>query len=417
MRIISDKKILLSWLWVVLFAISIFLVVPVGNTIQRFVSGNWGGEAFIYFVLSALAIALICILHFLIFKLKIKSASNYVWLFIIAVLYTYFILKLRNAPAEAIHFLEYGLLSFFLFRALIYSIRDKSIFFIATLFALMVGTFDEIFQWITPQRYWDFRDVGLNALSGGLFQLALWKVINPRIICEKIRLKSIKILSSIFAVCILFIGLCASNTPKRVYWYTNLIPGISFLKEEEAMSEYGDKYKDPEIGFFYSRLSIENLLEIDEMKSEYFSQILNASFNKDYGKFLKKYSSFNYPFLYELRIHVYCRDTYFAKARDSSDLNEKKKLYFVAHKENLILDKYFSKTIKKSVYAWDVDNINEAGTLIDKNKSYKSPVIANLITFFSERTLWICIFVILILLLTINLFLLFKEKQKKLTNI
>ena len=153
--------------------------------IQRFVYNNWGREVFGYFVLAVLFIGSISLLYYLIFKLKIRAPSNYIWLLSVAGLYVYFTLKLWKIPEEAIHFLEYGLLGFFLFRALIHNVKNKSIYFTATLFALLIGTFDEILQWITPQRYWGFRDVGLNGLSGGLFQLAIWKVVRPKIIYEK----------------------------------------------------------------------------------------------------------------------------------------------------------------------------------------------------------------------------------------
>ncbi len=68
-------------------------------------------------------------------------------------LYIFFMSKLWKAPEEAVHFLEYGLLGFFLFKALIYHTRDKSIYVTATFFALFVGTIDEILQWMIPLSY------------------------------------------------------------------------------------------------------------------------------------------------------------------------------------------------------------------------------------------------------------------------
>jgi len=131
---------------VVLCSILIFVTVPVAQTIQKVVSKNLGKSFFIYFVLSVLALAFMSLLYFLIFKLNVRSAPNYIWLFILTGIYSYFTLKLVKTPPEAIHFLEYGLLGFFLFKALKYHIRDKSIYFTATFFALFVGTFDEILQ-------------------------------------------------------------------------------------------------------------------------------------------------------------------------------------------------------------------------------------------------------------------------------
>jgi VanZ family protein len=404
MEIIPTKKVLLSWLGVVLCSITIFLIVPVALTIQKFVAKNFGKNTFIYFVLSIVAFVFLSLLYLLIFNLKVRSFSNYIWLFILAGLYFYFTLKLVKAPAEAIHFLEYGMLGFFLFRALKYHIKDKSIYLTGVLFCLLVGTFDEILQWVTPGRLWSFRDVGLNTLSGGLFQAALWKVVKPKIISEKISIKSIRIITSIFAVCLIVLGLCASNTPDRVAYYTNLISPLSFLQKEEPMSEFGYKLIDVDIGVFYSRFAPDKLEKTDNQQGEKYAQILNKSVNISY----KEISN---PFLYELRIHVFRRDTYFDRGNKTSDLNEKKEFYSIAYKENLILEKYFRQSIKKSIYAWGENSIKETEPLIDKRKPYKSPVSANLFTSFSEKTIWISILVLLSFLILINLILYFLKKQ------
>lgn len=404
-------------MWVVFCSIAIFLTVPVARTIQTFVAKKFGKEAFIYFFLSVLALAFMSLLYFLIFRLKIFSASNYIWLSVLTGIYAYFTLKLIKAPAEATHFLEYGLLGFFLFRALTNHIKDKSIYFTATLFSLIIGTFDETFQWITPGRFWSFHDVGLNTLSGGLFQVALWKVVKPKIISEKIRTESIKIFTSISAVCLVVLGLCASNTPKRVAHYTKLMPWLSFLKKEEPMSEFGYKYEDPEIGIFYSRLNPEDLLKTDNIKSEEYAQILNESVNKDYGQFLREYNPITDPFMHELRVHIFRRDRHFKKANKTSNLKEKKEFYLIAYKENLILKKYFTRSIKNSVYLWDKAKIGKLEGLIDKNKPYESPVSANLFTAFSEKTMWITIFALISFLVLINFIFVFKERQHNTINL
>jgi hypothetical protein len=381
----------------------------VARRIQRFVSDHWGRETFLYFVLIALAVACVILLYFLIFRLRIKSLSNYVWLFIVSNLYVYFTLKLKKVPEEAVHFLEYGLLSFFLFKALCCQVRDKSIYITATLFAFLIGTFDEILQWITPQRYWDFRDAGLNALSGGLFQLAIWKVIRPKIISEKFNAASLKIFSAIFASCLITLGLCVSNTPNRVYNYTRKIHFLSYLQKQETMSEFGYKYKDPEIGVFYSQLSPNSLKKIDEQRGNKYNLILNESVNKDYEQFLREYSPTTDPFMHELRLHIFRRNEHLDKARAASEPGEKKDSYFIAYKENLILQKYFTKSVEKSVYAWDENKIKEAEALIDKSQSYDSPVSNNLFTSFSEKSVWLSIFSLIFILLLINLIFTFKN--------
>ena len=398
-----NKKIYLSWLWVILCSVAIFVTIPIARTIQKYISSSWGRKSFIYFVLFVLLLGFFGLFYLLISKLKIRSGKNYVWLFVVTGLYVYFTLKLWDIPEEAIHFLEYGLLSFFLYKALIHHIKDKSIYFTATFFGILIGTFDEIIQWAIPQRVWNFDDVWLNGLSVGLFQLAIWKVVRPKILSEKFNAKSLKILTSISALCLIILGLCVSNTPQRVSAYTAKIPWLSFLQKEEPMSEFGYKYKDSEVGIFYSRLSPTRLKKTDELMGKAYAQILNESATKDYQQFLREYNPIVNSFLHECRIHVFRRDRYFKRANRASNLNTKRNYYFIAYKENLILQKYFTQTIENSIYHWGDSQIEKSGVIIEKEKSYESPVSANLFTSFTEKDIWLSIFALLSLLVLVNL--------------
>jgi len=175
-------------------------------------------------VLIVVGATFLTLLFFLLFRLKIRSATNYLWLVLVTALYIYFTLKLWNVPVEAVHFLEYGLLGFLLFWALRFQVRDKGIYLIAFLCGSLVGIFDEILQWMVPLRLWDIRDVGLNALSSGLVLIGLWKGIQPKGISSVIKGKSIRTLSLLLCINIILLGLCLSNTPKRISAYIKIFP-------------------------------------------------------------------------------------------------------------------------------------------------------------------------------------------------
>ncbi len=323
---------------------------------------------------------------------------------------------MRNSPVEVTHFLEYGLLSILLFRALNHHIKDKTIYLNAALIILLIGTLDEIIQWVIPGRVWNFKDVKLNVISGGLIQLTIWQVIGPKSVSKKVNKKSLRIFSATFACCLITLGLCVLNTPNRVYSYTNRIQWLSFLQKEEPMSEFGYKHKDPEIGVFYSRLSVKSLKKTDYLMGKQYSKILNESVNIDYGKFLREYSPITNPFMHELRVHIFRRYAYLKKGKSASRLKDKKGFYFIAYKENLILDKYFKNSIEKSVYRWNEDTLRESEALIDKGNYYESPVSANLFTSFSEKTLWIVIFFIIFILVVTNIIFPFIEKRRRLPH-
>ncbi|NIM91657.1 MAG: hypothetical protein GTO17_12000 [Candidatus Aminicenantes bacterium] len=392
----------LSWLWVFLCALAIFLVVPTARAIQSFVSARWGRPLFGYSVLFIIVSAFVILVYVLVFRLKIRSPSNYIWLSVVAGLYVYFTIRLWRAPEEAVHFLEYGLLGFFLFRALSFTIKDKTIYLAAILIGSLVGIFDEILQWIMPLRYWDLRDVGLNAFSVVLFQTALWKGIQPKIISEKIKSMSIRLVSSLLAANILLLGICMSNTPQRVARYTKLIPGLSFLQKEETMTEFRHKHRDPEIGVFYSRLSLEKLEKTDKERSFTYAQILKEWMEKDYENFLRDFSGSTHPFLHELRVHIFRRDKKYEAGLLAEDEKKKREALFIAYKENLILEKYFGRTFRKSEYKWTKEKTKETEVLIDKSQFYRSAVSYGLFSSFGEITMWLSIFAFLALLVLFN---------------
>jgi len=232
-----------SWLWVFLCTAAIFSTVPLARGVQRYINATVGRDFFIHMVLFIVLSLFVVILFFFIFRLNIKSKSQYAWLIIASGAYVYTTLQLRIYPEEAVHLLEFGILSYFLFRALSHRIRDWTVYMTTSLFVLFIGTIDEFIQWVTPGRIWDYRDVGINALAGVLFVLVVGKGIKPENVRGPIKIISVNMLAGIIIINLLFLGLCLSNTPDAVAHYTSVFPDLSWLNQEETMSEYGHDHR------------------------------------------------------------------------------------------------------------------------------------------------------------------------------
>lgn len=142
---------------------------------------------------------------------------------------------------------------------------------------------------------------------------------------------------------------------------------------------------------------------IDRDKWKDNSQILNKTVIMSYKQFLKEFNPITNPFLHEFRVHVYRRDVYFRKASSTSDFDTKKKFYFIAFKENMILERYFTQTTENSIYRRNRSEIEKMEQFIDKNKPYKSLVSSDLITTFSEPEAWLVILVSLLLMMLLNI--------------
>ena len=74
-------------------------------------------------------------------------------------------------PAERIHFLEYGILGAFIFKATGKGTK-QNIFAIILLF--IIAVIDELIQYMLPNRVGDIRDIVMN-LTGGIIGLCLKK--------------------------------------------------------------------------------------------------------------------------------------------------------------------------------------------------------------------------------------------------
>ena len=392
----------LAWLWVALCSFSIYLIIPIARAIQRFVSAHWGRALFGYVVIGATVVSF-CVLVLVLFsRFKVRAVSNYAWLSLVAAGYIFFTLKLWKSPEAAVHFLEYGLLGYFLFRALSFSIKDAGIFLAAFFIGSLIGTFDEIIQWVVPGRYWDLQDVGLNALSGALLQIALWKGVEPKFISRKIGPKSLKKISVLFGANLILLGLCLSNTPRVVAWLGKQYPALAFLEKEEAMSELRYRHIDPEIGIFYSRLRLEDLKKVDEGRGEEYGRLLREWKERDYDDFLRTFTGSTHPFMHEIRIHIFRRDKKYEGAEKAKSDGEKVGFLFIAYKENLILEKYFGLTLQKSPYLWPEEKAASIAAQVDKSAFYKSPVSSGVFATLKGKTIWAVICAILVILVIFN---------------
>lgn len=85
-------------------------------------------------------------------------------------IYGMVMVRLFLSPEERTHLFEYGLVGYVLFQALLErnknlgQIRSPAI--VAILGTGLLGWLDEIIQGFLPNRYYDLRDVGFNALAG-----------------------------------------------------------------------------------------------------------------------------------------------------------------------------------------------------------------------------------------------------------
>jgi hypothetical protein len=376
------------WLQAALCVLVIFSTIPVARAFQRFIYSTVGREFFTYFVVTIIFCLIITLLYFFLFRLRVKRVSQYLWLTACSGFYIYMSIQLREHPEEAIHILEYGLLAFFLFRALNHRINDWTVYLSAGLLVLFAGTMDEFLQWLMPERFWSFRDVGINTVAGGILLLALHKGIRSENTGKPVKKHSVKVLSRILVMNLIFLTFCLSNTPGAVQRYTEAFHSLSWLRHEEHMTEYGFKHTDPKIGIFYSRFPLEKLSETDLSHGSEYGRMV-SSVRKDelaYEELIRINTPATDPFLYEFLSHLSRRDKNLERIEEIHSEYKKSEKRIIAYRSNLILEKYFFNTLRYAGLTWPDQKAAELRISLPAWEKNYTTGSSGMITAFSLRS-------------------------------
>ena len=257
-----------AWLRVLLWAVLIFFTVPMARSIQKVVADTVGRSAFSWIVVSLVLMGLL----FAVWRARQGrwkiTRGQWLVLLLIAGYYIRRTFMLRAAPEEAMHFVEYGLLAVWVSLAVRFRIKDFTLYLLAWLICILIGTCDEILQWIVPKRFWDLRDINLNATGSGLMLLAMAFGIRPNFLAEKPTLRSwARVVGLLFAV-VFLLGASLQNTPHLVQKYAQWNPRLKFLESNPStMAEYGYFIDAGDGVTFKSRLTAHELRAHDQVNA------------------------------------------------------------------------------------------------------------------------------------------------------
>ncbi|MBN2054387.1 VanZ family protein [bacterium] len=96
---------------------------------------------------------------------------------------TYLWLMLRlDIVVERVHFLEYGLLSLFFLRLLLFYVRSPIMYAWCVLLTFLAGLGDETIQWLLPNRVGEYRDILINGQAALLVHLIVAFAIKPSVV-------------------------------------------------------------------------------------------------------------------------------------------------------------------------------------------------------------------------------------------
>ncbi|MDO8580789.1 MAG: VanZ family protein [Candidatus Omnitrophota bacterium] len=165
----SDKIALRKkyWLWAAGWVALIYSTLSVVRPVCEFLKKTTPFNA----MMNGVLIVCLCLL------LKRAWGSRWIrrastWGLLLGAVAVYAVLALRlPSPEERLHFLEYGVLAFLIYRALRLDVSSSGAYMLAFILTSLLGWGDEGIQGILPNRYFQWADVWLNSQSA---LLGLW---------------------------------------------------------------------------------------------------------------------------------------------------------------------------------------------------------------------------------------------------
>lgn len=309
--------------------------------------------------------------------------------------------QLWEDPAEAVHFIQYGVLGCLLFYAFRSRRPDLTAHVAAALAGLLLGTVDEIIQWLTPDRFWDFRDLVINGAAATLVQPALWRLSPPE---ERLSVAALRLPLRLAVLEVMLLMACAAATPGRLASLAERWPALAPLTTTtNPMVEYGFQFDLPTIGTFRSRVDLEELRRIDRERATAVAAELDTYSPADYGRFLAEVNPTREPFLYELRVHLFARDANLAEALKLPEgAPGRARRMTIALREERLLETVFGATLKQSRFRLTTDTRAKLVAEADPDAPFDSRVARHLVTSISELRLRVLLGCLIVLGLAVD---------------
>ena len=394
----TDRAAIAAAAWAALLYASIPFVRP----IQRTLAGRTGSGWITVVVLIAVAAALVGAFILVRRSPRPTTLFDLAWLVAIAACAAAAAWHLRRQPEEAVHLLQFGVLAVLIYRALRAPEPDVAILAAVAVLGALVGTVDEIIQWIVPERFWDLRDVAVNAGACALAAAAQWR-LDPGP-WRRPRASSVSLALRLGAAQILLLTLCLANTPQRVAWYAVRVPGLELLAHaDNAMAEYGFRHHLPGIGDMKSRLTLGELEEQDRARAGEVAELLDRYPEGRYARFLEDHSEVADPFLYEARVHLSSRDVHLRQLRDAVPGSAAaREAATIALREQQLLERVFGGTLARSSFDLKPQRRRQLEQACDPERPFASSSAAHLITGVSQRGLRIVLLAAAAILLAVD---------------
>lgn len=167
----------------------VLLIIPVSDKFLAHLNEDTVDAVLNLVINTLIGLVFIFLLFFLIRRGRRGSLSSYTWLLFFLFASVFFLAQVQ-VTRDRLHFLGYGILSLFLYRALKHYIGTQMLYVWSSLFIMVFALLDETLQMSgLGGRSFSWQDVGIDCLSSLIGQCVIARVIRPKLESVNIRLR------------------------------------------------------------------------------------------------------------------------------------------------------------------------------------------------------------------------------------
>ena len=171
MTLFTSKRERRLWLWTLAVLVAIFSTLGLAGTLAETLRNRGMLDDFFFFCF--ILVLVIILAQGLTTRPGVIDLAVVVG---VAIVYFMVFLRMGIPIAERTHLIEYGVVAILIYQALTERLRNgrkvPSPAFLTMILTALLGLLDECIQFILPNRVFDIRDVGFNALAGAMAILA-----------------------------------------------------------------------------------------------------------------------------------------------------------------------------------------------------------------------------------------------------
>jgi len=185
----KKTRVILDWAIAISIYLCVLLIIPVSTKVFSNLSQDTIDFRLNVLINILVGLVFTCLLIFLVTKGSRGSVFSYLWLLVFLIISIYFLMRVE-ITRDRLHFLGYAILSLFLYRALRHNIGTQALYIWSGILIMLFAVFDEVLQLSRlGGRTFEFKDIGIDWLSGLVGQCVIAMVIRPKLEAIEIKVR------------------------------------------------------------------------------------------------------------------------------------------------------------------------------------------------------------------------------------